>query len=103
MGLGSGEQYESRFHRKSIDGGHAGIGHRRRVVGNQDFLQRVNKQEAGVEQETSDRRGSRRRHHFRGGGSFLFQLPATGSPGGCPFPIRTEFGSRPCAIRARGN
>src|ERR1700731_3305794 len=53
MGLGSGEQYESRFLRKCIDGGHAGIGHRRRAVGNQDFLRRVNRQEAGVEQETS--------------------------------------------------
>jgi hypothetical protein len=41
----------------------------------------VNKQEAGVEQETSDRRGSRRRHHFRGGGGFLFQLPTNSSPG----------------------
>jgi hypothetical protein len=64
MGLGSGEWYESRFLRKCIDGGHAGIGHRRRAVGNQDFPRRVNKQGAGVEQETSDRRGSRRRHHF---------------------------------------
>ena len=53
MGLGSGEQYESRFLRKCIDGGHAGIGHRRRAVGIQDFLRHVNRQEAGVEQETS--------------------------------------------------
>jgi hypothetical protein len=45
----------------------------------------VNKQEAGVEQETSDRRGSRRRHYFRGGGSFLFQLPTNNSPGDCLF------------------
>ena len=45
MGLGSGEWYESRFLRKCIDGGHAGIGHRRRAVGNQGFLRRVNKQE----------------------------------------------------------
>jgi hypothetical protein len=52
MGLGSGEQYESRFLRKCIDGGHAGIGHRRRVVGNQAFPRRVTKQGAGVEQET---------------------------------------------------
>ena len=52
-GLGSGESYESRFLRKCIDGGHAGIGHRYRAVGNQDFLQRVNRQEACVEQETS--------------------------------------------------
>jgi hypothetical protein len=44
-GLGSGEWYESRFLRKCIDGGHAGIGHRRRAVGNQDFLRRVNSRE----------------------------------------------------------
>jgi hypothetical protein len=53
MGLGSGEWYESRFLRKCIVGGHAGIGRRCRAVGNQDFLRRVNRQEAGVEQETS--------------------------------------------------
>ena len=37
--------YESRFLRKCIDGGHAGIGHRRRAVGNEDFLRRVKKQD----------------------------------------------------------
>ena len=42
VGLGSGEWYESRFLRKCIDGGHAGIGHRRRAVGNEDLLRRVN-------------------------------------------------------------
>ena len=52
-GLGSGDWYESRFLRECIDGGHAGIGHRRRAVGNQDFPRRVNRQEACVEQETS--------------------------------------------------
>ena len=52
-GLGSGEQYESRFHRKCINGGHTNIGLRRGAVGNQDLLRRVNKQETGVEQETS--------------------------------------------------
>jgi hypothetical protein len=52
-GLGSGEQYESRFPRESIDGGHAGNGHRRRAVGIEDVLRRVNRQDAGVEQETS--------------------------------------------------
>src|SRR3954464_10829372 len=36
-----------------LTGGHAGIGHRSRAVGNQDFLRRVNRQEACVEQETS--------------------------------------------------
>src|SRR5207244_74652 len=35
---------ESRF-LGSIDGGHAGGGHRRRVVGNEDFPRRVNEQE----------------------------------------------------------
>ena len=45
VGLGSGEWYESRFLRKCIDGGHAGIGHRCRAVGNQDFLRRVNSRE----------------------------------------------------------
>jgi hypothetical protein len=28
-------------------------------------------------------------------------LPANGLPGDRPFRMRTEFGSRPCAIRAR--
>ena len=53
MGLESGEWYESRFLRECIDGGHAGIGHRRCAVGNQDFPRRVTKQESDVEQETS--------------------------------------------------
>jgi hypothetical protein len=42
-GLGSGEWYESRFHRKCIDGGYADIGHRRGAVGNKDFLRHLNK------------------------------------------------------------
>ena len=93
MGLGSGEQYESRFLRKCIDGGHAGIGHRRRAVGNQDFPRRVNEQEAGVEQETSDRRGSRRRHHFTSAAAEAFcsncrriVLPGD-RPSGCPLSL----------------
>jgi hypothetical protein len=63
----------------------------------------VNKQGAGVEQETSDskRFATKASLHFRGGGGFLFQLPANGLPGDRPFRMRTEFGSRPCAIRAR--
>ena len=84
MGLGSGEWYESRFLRKCIDGGHAGIGHRRRAVGNQGFLRRVNKQERRA-RNLRPRRGSRQRHHFRGGGSLLFQLRTNSSPGDRPF------------------
>jgi hypothetical protein len=51
--------YESRFLGKCIDGGHTGCGHRRRVVGNEDFLRRVSKQVTGVEQETSVQEGVR--------------------------------------------
>jgi hypothetical protein len=104
MGLGSGEWYESRFHRKCIDGGHAGIGHRRRAVGNQAFPRRVNKRGAGVEQETSDskRFATKALLHFRGGGGFLFPLPTNDLPGDHPFRMPTEFGSRAGAIpRAR--
>jgi hypothetical protein len=72
-GLGSGEWYESRFHRKCIDGGYADIGHRRGAVGIKDFLRHLSRKLAsnkrppveGVRDET---------HHFRGGGSFLFLI-----------------------------
>ena len=41
-------------------------------MGNENFLRRVKEQVTGVEQQTSGKRGSRLRHHFRGGGSFSF-------------------------------
>jgi hypothetical protein len=106
MGLGSGEQYESRFLRKCIDGGHAGIGHRRRAVGDQDFPRRVNKQGAGVEQETSDRRGSRRRHHFTSAAAEAFcsncrriVLPGE-RPCGCPLSLVHDLARSARAARS---
>jgi hypothetical protein len=106
MGLGSGEQYESRFLRECIDGGHAGIGHRRRAVGDQDFPQRVNKQGAGVEQETSDRRGSRRRHHFTSAAAEAFSsncrrivLPGDRSCG-CPLSLVHDLARSARAARS---
>jgi hypothetical protein len=100
-GLGSGEWYESRFHRKCIDGGHPDIGHRRRVVGTKDFPRHVNRHEAGVEQEASGRRGSRRTHHFRGGGSFPVIIAGGYFARRWCCPLRTAFGHRPGAISAR--
>jgi hypothetical protein len=44
-------------------------------VGNQDLLQRLNRQEVASEQETSKKSPNRQRHPFRGGGSLLFELP----------------------------
>jgi hypothetical protein len=45
-------------------------------VGNQDLLQRLNRQEVASEQETSKKPPrNRQRHPFRGGGSLLFELP----------------------------
>ena len=44
-GLEAESNNESRFLRKCIGGGHAGIGHCHRAVGNQDLPRRVNWQE----------------------------------------------------------
>src|ERR1700730_1533345 len=98
MGLGSGEQYESRFLRKCIDGGHADIGHRRRAVGNQDFPRHVNRQETGVEQETSDQEEVRDKGNTSAAAEvLLFQLPTKNSRRSS-FPTLTL---RPCARSAR--
>jgi hypothetical protein len=44
-------------------------------VGNQDLLQRLNRQEVASEQETCKKPPrNRQRHPFRGGGSLLFEL-----------------------------
>src|SRR5262249_28741958 len=48
----------------SLDGGYAGGSHRRRVVGNEDFPRRVNKQELASNRDLRARRGSRQRHHL---------------------------------------
>ena len=80
MGLGSGEYYESRFPRRCIDGGHAGIGHRRRAVGIEDFPRHVNRQEAGVEQETSGQEEVRDKGITSAAAEvLLFQLPTKNS------------------------
>jgi len=100
-GAGSGEYNESRFLRKYAGDGHAGNGHRRRAVGNKDFLRHVIRQEAGVAQEASGRRGSRRTHHFRGGGSFLFLIACEDIRARSWFSLRTAFGSRSRRISAR--
>jgi len=103
MGLGSGEQYESRFLRECIDGGHAGIGHRRRAVGNQDFPRRVNKQESDVEQETSGQEEVRDEGITSAAAEAFSSncrrivLPGD-RPCGCPLSLVL----RPCAICTRG-
>ena len=108
-GLGSGEWYESRFLRKCIDGGHAGIGHRRRAVGNQDFLRRVNGQKTGVAPETSGQKRSATTALLQRRRSLLFQLLARGSPGRSSFPTRINTSQangtapmRPSALHGRG-
>jgi hypothetical protein len=71
-------------------------------VGNKDFLRHLSKQEAGVEQETSGRRGSRRTHHFRGGGSFLFFIAREDIRArSYPFCCAPRLVHDPGAIRAR--
>jgi hypothetical protein len=71
-------------------------------VGTKDFPRHVNRHEAGVEQEASGRRGSRRTHHFRGGGSFPFIAGLYFARRWC-CPLHTAFGHRPGAISARRN
>ena len=112
MGLGSGEWYESRFLRKCIDGGHAGVGHRRRAVGNQDFLRCVTDRKLASAKRPPFKKGFATKASLprRRRPSVLicwFNFPAKSLPGARfltrirLFPTRIRFDLWPCTKSVR--
>src|SRR5579871_1174247 len=69
--------HESSFPGKCVGGGHAGDGHRSGAVGDQDFLRHLNKQELASGDKVVCVKRRPTKDPFRGGGSLLFNRPAT--------------------------
>ena len=73
-GLEAESNNESRFLRKCIGGGHAGIGHCHRAVGNQDLPRRLNWQKLGSNKKISKSKRFASEASFRGGGSHAVRI-----------------------------